>query len=73
VIEIERPGFPWPLLKFWFWRSYPMWCAFALVLVMFLGTVTATWLYDFGQPVPLYRFFQTAINAGLSVTLFPER
>ncbi|MCH8216015.1 MAG: hypothetical protein IH892_04510 [Planctomycetes bacterium] len=178
MIEIERPGFPWPLLKFWFWRTCPMWCAFALViflmqiaicgiihdnervkvmlkmidmmpsilktalggdslqvgnvsgliaigynhplvllsymffavsvptgrltgeaqsgtmelilsrfvtktqvylcaalitlvgmyalvLVMFLGTVTATWLYDFGQPIPLYRFFQTAINAGL--------
>ena len=38
---------------------------YALVLVMFLGTVTATWFYDFGQPIPLYRFFQTAINAGL--------
>ena len=38
---------------------------FALVLVMFLGTVTATRLYDFGQPISLYRFFQTAINAGL--------
>ncbi len=38
---------------------------YALVLVMFLGTVTATRIYEFGQPVPLYRFFQTAINAGL--------
>jgi len=37
----------------------------ALVLVMFLGTVAATNLYDFGQPVPLYPFFQTAVNGGL--------
>jgi len=42
---------------------------FALVLVMFLGTVTATELYNFeenfGEPVALYSFFRTAINAGL--------
>ncbi len=38
---------------------------FALALVMFMGTVTATWIYDFGQAIPLYRFFQTAISAGL--------
>ena len=30
---------------------------FALVAVMFLGTVTATHLYDFDQDVPLYSFF----------------
>lgn len=38
---------------------------FALVLVMFLGTVTATHLYDFGQPIPLDLFFRIAVNGGL--------
>ncbi|MBN2137599.1 MAG: hypothetical protein JW720_07325 [Sedimentisphaerales bacterium] len=38
---------------------------FGLVIVMFLGTVTATAIYDFGEPVALYRFFQIALNAGL--------
>lgn len=38
---------------------------FALVLVMFLGTVTATHLYDFGQPIPLHLFFRIAVNGGL--------
>ncbi|MGO8679133.1 MAG: ABC transporter permease subunit [Limisphaerales bacterium] len=38
---------------------------FALVLVMFLGTVAATRLYDFGQPVPLDLFFRIAVNGGL--------
>ena len=41
---------------------------FALVIVMFLGTVVATTIYDFGEPIPLYRFFQLAINAGLLAT-----
>ncbi|MGO9202578.1 MAG: ABC transporter permease subunit [Limisphaerales bacterium] len=38
---------------------------FALVLVMFLGTVAATRLYDFGQPIPLDLFFRIAVNGGL--------
>ena len=37
----------------------------ALVLVMFLGTVVATNLYDFDQKVPLYSFFILALNGGL--------
>ncbi len=37
----------------------------ALVMVMFLGTAVATSLYDFGQPVPLFQFFQTSISGGL--------
>ncbi|MBN1817822.1 MAG: hypothetical protein JW828_10710 [Sedimentisphaerales bacterium] len=37
----------------------------ALVLIMFTGTVAATSLYDFGEPIPLFRFFQTAVNGGL--------
>jgi ABC-2 type transport system permease protein len=38
---------------------------FALVLVMFLGTVTATRIYDFGEPINLGLFFRIAINGGL--------
>jgi ABC-2 type transport system permease protein len=38
---------------------------FALVVVMFLGTVAATHLYDFGQPIPLDLFFRIAVNGGL--------
>lgn len=38
---------------------------FALVAVMFLGTVAATNLYDFDQDVPLYSFFKLAINGGI--------
>jgi hypothetical protein len=38
---------------------------FALVLVMFLGTVVAANLYHFGQPIPLDFFFRLAANAGL--------
>ena len=38
---------------------------FALVMVMFLGTIFATNLYDFGQNIPLYSFFKAAINGGL--------
>jgi hypothetical protein len=37
----------------------------ALVLVMFLGTVVATNLYDFEQEVPLYAFFKLAIVGGI--------
>ncbi len=38
---------------------------FALVLVMFLGTVAGTSLYDFGQRIPLDLFFRIAVNGGL--------
>jgi ABC-2 type transport system permease protein len=38
---------------------------FALVAVMFLGTVVATRLYEFDQDVPLYSFFMLAINGGI--------
>lgn len=37
---------------------------FSLVLIMFFGTVTATRLYDFGQPIPLDFFFRLAMNNG---------
>ncbi len=38
---------------------------FALVLVMFGGTVFATNVYEFSQEVPLYSFFKAAINGGM--------
>ena len=38
---------------------------FALVIVMFLGTVFATNIYDFGEPIPLHLFFRIAVNGGL--------
>ena len=38
---------------------------FALVLVMFLGTVVSTNLYEFEQEVPLYAFFKLAIAGGI--------
>lgn len=38
---------------------------YALVLVMFLGTIAATNLYQFDQAVPLYSFFKLAINGGI--------
>jgi ABC-2 type transport system permease protein len=38
---------------------------YALVFVMFLGTVVSTNLYEFDQQVPLYRFFKLAINGGI--------
>lgn len=38
---------------------------FALVIVMFMGTVVATNIYDFGEPIPLDLFFRIAINGGL--------
>ena len=38
---------------------------YALVIVMFLGTVVSTNLYDFEQEVPLYSFFKLAINGGI--------
>ena len=36
-----------------------------LVLVMFSGTVVATRLYDFGEPIPLDLFFRIAVNGGV--------
>ncbi|MHC4203125.1 MAG: ABC transporter permease subunit [Planctomycetota bacterium] len=38
---------------------------FALVAVMFMGTVVATNLYDFEQDIPFYSFFKLAINGGI--------
>ena len=38
---------------------------FAMVLVMFLGTVAGTTLYTFTQDVPLHDFFKIGINGGL--------
>ena len=38
---------------------------FSLVMVMFLGTVAGTRVYDFGEPIPLYGFFRFAVGAGL--------
>jgi ABC-2 type transport system permease protein len=38
---------------------------FALVLVMFLGTVATATVYKFGQEVPLDLFYKMAINGGL--------
>jgi ABC-2 type transport system permease protein len=38
---------------------------YALVLVMFLGTVAATNMYHFYQKVPLHSFFKLAINGGI--------
>jgi len=38
---------------------------FALAMVMFLGTVTAVNIYNFGEPIPLDLFFRIAVNGGL--------
>jgi ABC-2 type transport system permease protein len=38
---------------------------FALTMVMFLGTVVATRIYEFGQPVRLDLFFRLAVNGGM--------
>jgi ABC-2 type transport system permease protein len=38
---------------------------YALVIVMFLGTVVSTSLYEFDQEVPLYLFFKLAVNGGI--------
>jgi hypothetical protein len=38
---------------------------FALVTVMFLGTVFGINIYDFGQKIPLYPFFRAAVNGAL--------
>jgi hypothetical protein len=38
---------------------------FMLVMVMFLGTAAGTWIYDFGEPIPLIGFFRFAVVGGL--------
>lgn len=38
---------------------------FTLVMVMFLGTVAGTRIYDFGEPIALIGFFRFATVAGL--------
>ncbi|MBN1806425.1 MAG: hypothetical protein JW837_14345 [Sedimentisphaerales bacterium] len=38
---------------------------FALVMVMFSGTVVGVNIYEFGQDVPLYSFFKASINGGI--------
>jgi ABC-type transport system involved in multi-copper enzyme maturation permease subunit len=43
---------------------------FALVLVMFLGTVAAVHLFTFKDKVPLEIFFRIAINGGLLASTF---
>jgi len=43
---------------------------FALVLVMFLGTVAAVQIYEFSEPIPLDLFFRIAVNAGLLAGTF---
>ena len=40
---------------------------YALVIVMFLGTVVSTNLYDFEQEVPLYSLFKLAVNSGIAL------
>jgi ABC-2 type transport system permease protein len=42
---------------------------FALTMIMFLGTVAATHIYDFGKPVPLNIFFRIAIDGGLFASM----
>ena len=41
---------------------------YALVLVMFSGTVVATGIYNFDQTVPLYPFFKVAICGGITAS-----
>jgi len=43
---------------------------FALVTVMFLGTVAAVQIYEFSEPIPLNLFFRIAVNAGLLAGTF---
>lgn len=38
---------------------------FALVMIMFLGTVTSINIFDFGKPMPLDMFFRIAIDGGI--------
>jgi ABC-type transport system involved in multi-copper enzyme maturation permease subunit len=43
---------------------------FALVMVMFLGTVVAVQIYDFGEAIQFGVFFRIAVNAGLLASTF---
>ncbi len=43
---------------------------FALIMVMFLGTVAAVNIYDFGEPIRLDLFLRIAVNAGLLASTF---
>ena len=43
---------------------------FALVMVMFLGTVVGVNIYDFGEPIPLGLFLRIALNGGLLAGTF---
>jgi ABC-2 type transport system permease protein len=43
---------------------------FALVIVMYLGTVVAVNVYEFSEPIPLDRFLRIAVNAGLLASTF---
>jgi ABC-2 type transport system permease protein len=43
---------------------------FALVMVMFLGTVVATHIYDFQVRIPFHFFFRIAVNGGLLASTF---
>jgi ABC-2 type transport system permease protein len=43
---------------------------FALVMVMFLGTVVAVHIYIFPEPVPLNLFLRLAVNGGLLASTF---
>ena len=38
---------------------------FALVMIMYLGTVTSVHIFDFGKQMPLDMFFRIAIDGGL--------
>ncbi|MBN1764528.1 MAG: ABC transporter permease subunit [Sedimentisphaerales bacterium] len=38
---------------------------FLLTIVMFLGTVASTHIYEFDDEIPLYSLFRLAINAGM--------
>jgi hypothetical protein len=38
---------------------------FALVMIMFLGTVTSIHIFDFGKQIPLGMFFRIAIDGGI--------
>ena len=43
---------------------------FCLVMVMFLGTVSAVHIYQFSEPIDLSLFFRLAMNGGLLASTF---
>jgi ABC-2 type transport system permease protein len=43
---------------------------FALIMVMFLGTIAAVHIYHFDEPLPLGLFLRIAVNAGLLASTF---